>query len=162
MTKYRFLINCNIANTLKTYRNNVSKPLTLFWHRRVNLCLSRKSVYSNNYFFKDFNFIKLNHCKVVGIWHKHCGIFKMHIPKCFRFNFVYFLVAQKGNNLPAIWETWVRKIPWRREWLLTPVFLPGEFHGQRSLTVYSPWSQRVRLNWATNTFTFSCYTELRV
>ena len=28
MTKYRFLINYNIANTLKTYRNNVSKPLT--------------------------------------------------------------------------------------------------------------------------------------
>ena len=27
---------------------------------------------------------------------------------------------------------WVRKIPWRREWLPTPVFLPGEFHGQRS------------------------------
>ena len=32
---------------------------------------------------------------------------------------------------------WVRKIPWRREWLLTPVFLPGEFHGQRSLVGYS-------------------------
>ena len=36
---------------------------------------------------------------------------------------------------------WVRKIPWRREWLSTPVFLPGEFHeqyGQRSLASYSP------------------------
>ena len=31
-------------------------------------------------------------------------------------------------------DPWVRKIPWRREWQLTPVFLPGEFHGQRSLT----------------------------
>ena len=29
---------------------------------------------------------------------------------------------------------WVRKIPWRREWQSTPVFLPGEFHGQRSLS----------------------------
>ena len=28
---------------------------------------------------------------------------------------------------------WIRKIPWRREWQPTPVFLPGEFHGQRSL-----------------------------
>ena len=27
----------------------------------------------------------------------------------------------------------------RREWLPTPVFLPGEFHGQRSLAGYSPW-----------------------
>ena len=34
----------------------------------------------------------------------------------------------------------VRKISWRREWLPTPVCLPGEFHGQRSLAGYSPWS----------------------
>ena len=27
-------------------------------------------------------------------------------------------------------DPWVRKIPWRREWLPTPVFLPGEFHGR--------------------------------
>ena len=48
------------------------------------------------------------------------------------------------KNLPAIWETWVNpwveKIPWRREWQPTPVFLPGEFHGQRSLVGYSSWS----------------------
>ena len=30
-------------------------------------------------------------------------------------------------------------VPWRREQLLTPVFLPGEFHGQRRLAGYSPW-----------------------
>ena len=34
----------------------------------------------------------------------------------------------------------IGKIPWRREWLPTPVFLPGEFHGQRSLASYSPCS----------------------
>jgi len=33
---------------------------------------------------------------------------------------------------------WVEKIPWRREWLLTPILLPGEFHGQRSLADYIP------------------------
>ena len=33
---------------------------------------------------------------------------------------------------------WVGKIPWRREWQPTPVFLPGEAHGQRSLVGYSP------------------------
>ena len=31
------------------------------------------------------------------------------------------------------------RFPWRREWLSTPVFWPGEFHGQRSLQGYSPW-----------------------
>ena len=39
----------------------------------------------------------------------------------------------------------------RREWLPTPVFLAGEFHGQRSLAGYSPWGcKRVGLDWATN------------
>ena len=36
-----------------------------------------------------------------------------------------------------MFDLWVGKIPWRREWLPTPVFLPGEFHGQRGLVCYS-------------------------
>ena len=44
------------------------------------------------------------------------------------------LVAQLVKNLPAMRETWVGKIPWRRERLPTPGFWPGEFHG-----LYSPW-----------------------
>ena len=32
---------------------------------------------------------------------------------------------------------WVRKIPWRRAWQPNPVFLPGGFHGQRTLVSYS-------------------------
>ena len=36
------------------------------------------------------------------------------------------------------WCSWVRKIPWRRGWQLTPVFLPGKSHGERSLAGYSP------------------------
>ena len=39
-------------------------------------------------------------------------------------------------------NSWVRKIPWRREWLPTPVFLLEEFHGQRSLVGCSPWGQK--------------------
>ena len=34
---------------------------------------------------------------------------------------------------------WIGKIPWRRKWQTTPVFLPGESHRQRSLVGYSPW-----------------------
>ena len=33
-------------------------------------------------------------------------------------------------------------MPWRRKWQPTPVFLPGESHGQRSLAGYSPWGPR--------------------
>ena len=39
-------------------------------------------------------------------------------------------------------DPWVRKIPWRRASQPTPVFLPGESHGQRSLVGYSPWGRK--------------------
>ena len=46
------------------------------------------------------------------------------------------------RNPSAMQETWVGKIPWRRERLATPVFWPGEFHRQRSLVGYSPWGRK--------------------
>ena len=46
------------------------------------------------------------------------------------------------KNSPAMREAWVGKIPWRRKWLPTPVFWPGEFHGQRGLAGYSPWGHK--------------------
>ena len=60
-----------------------------------------------------------------------------------------FFVSQMVKNLPAMWETWVGKIPWRMAWQPTPVHLSGE----------SPWteepgglqsmrSQTVRHDWA--------------
>ena len=56
------------------------------------------------------------------------------------------LVAQMVKRLPAMRETqfdpWIRKIPWRRKWQPTPVFLPGKTHGQRSLAGYSPWGHK--------------------
>ena len=46
-------------------------------------------------------------------------------------------------------DPWVRKIPWRRAWQPTPVFLPGESHGQRSLVGYGPrvTKSQTRLKW---------------
>ena len=40
---------------------------------------------------------------------------------------------------PDGFHPWVGKIPWRRKWQPTPVLLPGESHGWRSLVGYSPW-----------------------
>ena len=55
------------------------------------------------------------------------------------------MVAQMVKNLPAIRETKFRSLspkdPWRREWQTTPVFLPGDSHGQSSLVGYSPWGR---------------------
>ena len=72
-------------------------------------------------------------------------------------------VAQTVKNLPVEWETWVDpcfgKIPWRRKWKPTPVFLPGEFREQRSLVGYSPWGHEVSdMNWApTYAYVISIY-----
>ena len=63
----------------------------------------------------------------------------------------HLLMAQMVKNLSAMWETQVpslghQKIPWRREWQLTPGFLPGKSHGQRSFGLQSMGSQRVGHN----------------
>ena len=41
-----------------------------------------------------------------------------------------------------MYDPWVRKIPWRREWQPTSVFLPRESHGQRSLVDYCPCGRK--------------------
>ena len=52
------------------------------------------------------------------------------------------------RNLPANaedlrcgFDPWVRKIPWRKAWQPTPVFLPGESHRQKNLAGYSLWDR---------------------
>ena len=49
------------------------------------------------------------------------------------------LLLKIASSLPFFWAG---KIPWRREWLPTPVFLPGEFHGWRSLAGCGPWAHK--------------------
>ena len=51
--------------------------------------------------------------------------------------------ASAGDRIDAgcRFDLWVGKMPWRRAWQLTPVFLPGESHEQRSLACYSPWGR---------------------
>ena len=51
-------------------------------------------------------------------------------------------------------DSWVGKISWRREWQPTPVFLPEESHGQRSLAGYSPWGCK---ELDINSFLFFCF-----
>ena len=57
-------------------------------------------------------------------------------------------MAQMVKNLPTMWETLVRSLgqedPLEEDWQPLSVFLPGIFHGQRSLVGYSPWGHRVR------------------
>ena len=48
------------------------------------------------------------------------------------------MVSQGRRCKRCGFDLWVGKIPWIRKWQLTPVFLPGEPNGQRSLVGYSP------------------------
>ena len=77
------------------------------------------------------------------------------------------LVAQTVKHLSIClhcrwprFDPWVRKIPWRRKWQSTPVFLPGKFHGWRCLVGYSPWGcKELGHDWATSlSFTWHCTT----
>ena len=58
-------------------------------------------------------------------------------------------VVKKKKNTPAIagdardtGSMWGGKIPWRKAWQPTPIFLPRESHGQRSLASYNPWGRK--------------------
>ena len=50
------------------------------------------------------------------------------------------------RNLPECkrpgFDASVGVIPWRRAWHTTPIFLPGESRGQKSLVGYTPWSHK--------------------
>ena len=76
------------------------------------------------------------------------------------------LVPSMVKNLSGIQETWVQSLgqedPWRRKWQPTPVFLPGESHGQRSQAGCSPWGHKEwdMTEWLTISIEYSslCYT----
>ena len=69
-----------------------------------------------------------------------------------RVNYFYiYFPGGAGGKKPACqcrrckrpgFNSWVGKIPWRRKWQPTPVFLPGESHGQKCLAGYSPWGPK--------------------
>ena len=52
------------------------------------------------------------------------------------------LIPRLGRSLGEGNGTHSSILAWRRKWQPTPVFLPGEFHGQRSLVGYSPWGHK--------------------
>ena len=92
----------------------------------------------------------------LSYWFGWMGWEHSHGVKCaflsFQFKYSWFMVfcqfqaystvIQRLHLSPSLsgprFDPWIGKIPWRRKWQPTPVFLPGESHGQRSLMGYSP------------------------
>ena len=66
------------------------------------------------------------------------------------------LVAQTVKCLPAMWETWVGKIHWRKKWQPTPVPLLGKSQGWKSLVGYSTWGCKESDRTERLHFHFSC------
>ena len=78
------------------------------------------------------------------------GIFELGAaptPTCSVLGKIYAVWAFPGDSDHRVclqcgtsgFNPWVGKIPWRRKWQPTPVFLPGKSHGWRSLAGYIPW-----------------------
>ena len=105
-----------------------------------------------------FGFLRLNRIPVVGTWF----MFRLGARDDISWS-VSCLVWYSGDSRSLLprwlngkepachysrckrhrFDPWVGKIPWRRKWQPTPIFLPGKSHGQRSLVGYSPWACRV-------------------
>ena len=80
-----------------------------------------------------------------------------HICTCHICRITWWLGQQRVHlqcRRPRL-DPWVGKIPWRREWQPTLVFLPGEVHGQRSLVDYHRWGLELSLHVA-YTCTYVC------
>ena len=82
---------------------------------------------------------------VAWVISESCSVFQGISYRYRRYTWWAFQVALMIKNLPNNagpkrhgFNPWVGKIPWRRAWQPTPVFLSGESHGQRSLAGYSP------------------------
>ena len=56
-----------------------------------------------------------------------------------RWDLYYYYPPANAGDAGGSFHFWVGKMPWSRKWQITPVFLPGKFHGQRSLVGCSPW-----------------------
>ena len=101
--------------------------------------------------------IKLLHSHT-SLNHTKCGLFDS--------KYVFWRAGGASGKEPT-WQCrrhkrhgfapWVRKMPWRRAWQPTPVFLPGEFHGQRILEGFSPQGHK---DWSDFACRYTCFLEL--
>ena len=74
-------------------------------------------------------------------------LYTLHPSYNFSFPTLFFPSSSDGkasayNAGDLGFDPWVWKIPWRRTWQPTPVFMPGKSHGPRSLVGYNPWNHK--------------------
>jgi len=108
--------------------NSVQNWMRLFLYCRINTYLSLLATHIYMIIYNPFRIIHFY------FWGQ-CSSF-IWLPRCLSSKESTCWYRRRRFN------PWVGKIPWRREWLPIPVFLPGESHGQRSLVGYSSWGRK--------------------
>ena len=96
---------------------SLSKPQELVMDRGLACC----SPWGHKEWVTELNWTELKEYQGLPVWHSS----KESTCQCRR-------LRRHG------FDSWVWKIPWKRKWQPTPVFLPGKSHGWRSLVAYSP------------------------
>ena len=131
------LLSFKVWNILKVLNTLGDKHMCYKWHGEDCLLPSRRPWVT--YLLSAFVYRRY-YWKAGGVfrwwWHSVCGCYTLR-------NLLErtSLVTQTVNNLPALQETWVRFLGQEdplEKGKATPVFLPGDFHGQRNLVGYSP------------------------
>ena len=120
-----------------------TKPLPIIVYRDINDFRLRKKIqqcetYRYCGYVQFFKSVSLPEIKI-----SFHILFSWFIQSVFKPRHIYpkaSLLAQMVKNPPAMQETWVQSMGWEDplDFLPTPIFLPGESHGQRSLVGYSP------------------------
>ena len=102
----------------------------------MNMALIIYSIFTPVYVVSEF----LSHTQVRNKFSNYVQVFFFFVGGAFPGGSEVKESACNAGDLGSI--PGLGKIPWRRKWQPTPVFLPGEFHGQRSLVGYSPWGRK--------------------
>ena len=121
------------------------------FHNLLRLvCFAESAMTSSGFIFQIVHFWQDSGLLLTRKYDTKFG--KRSSKQCCLNNSFYFwilrasLVAQMVKILSAMQGThvqsWVRKISWRREWLSSLAYLPGEIHGQRNLVGYSLWGHK--------------------
>ena len=119
--------------SISSYANLLSVYYCLQWDVCSNKALPMYFDYIDCFLIDCWEFLIYSECKTL-IWHVICKYQVIPGGASGKES-----ACQCRRHRRHGFHPWVRKILWSRKWKLIPVFLPGKFHGQRSLLGYSPW-----------------------
>ena len=136
------LVICNNMDGLRRYAKwNIRKEANIRPHLNVESLKKLKEYLARRY-REQVSGCRGRGLGVAQTWVKWAKRYNLHVIKAVMGASLVVRGSEStcnAGNRRFGFHPWVWKIPWRRIWQPTPVFLPGKFHGQRSLEGYSPW-----------------------